>query len=94
MQARVKVLRSCERDPAGCVRHRLDDAPSATDDDWNAGDESKAADTKPNAKVAPAEQARSEEQILENEESYVLNQVTDLGVLLGSRMKLYFIPTS
>lgn len=76
------MLRSCERDPAGCVRHQLDDAsgdsPSAaTDDDWNAGDEPAASKSQSaaDAKAAPAEQARSEEQVLANEESYVLNQV-------------------
>jgi hypothetical protein len=76
LQARVKVLRSCESDPAGCVRHRLDDVadslPSATDDDWNAGSEPAA----PTSEAAPAKPVPSEDQAMAEEESYVLNQVS------------------
>jgi hypothetical protein len=63
----VKVLRSCENDPAGCVRHRLDD-------DWNAGDKPVA----PAPSSADLELAPSKDQIMADEESYVLNQVTNM----------------
>ena len=62
----MKVLRSCESDPAGCVRHRLDD------DDWNAKD--KAAAPAPTSTSADADKDR----IMADEESFVLNQVTCL----------------
>ena len=68
LQARVKVLRSCESDPAGCVRHRLDD------DDWNAKDKPVAsAPTSADADLGP-----SKDQIMADEESFILNQVTYL----------------
>jgi hypothetical protein len=62
----VKVLRSCEKDPAGCVRHRLDD-------DWNAGD-------KPLAPAPMPADAELKDHIMADEESYVLNQVTMCSV--------------
>lgn len=63
----MKVLRSCENDPAGCVRHRLDD-------DWNAGDKPVA----PAPASADAELGPPKDQIMADEESYVLNQVTSM----------------
>lgn len=71
----MKVLRSCESDPAGCVRHRLDEAASdSATDEWNADSEPAA----PVAKSAPAKPGPSDDQIRADEESYVLNQVNIL----------------
>ena len=67
----MKVLRSCEKDPAGCVRHRLDD------DDWNAKDKPVA----PAPTSADAELGPSKDQIMADEESFVLNQVPRLHAL-------------
>ena len=73
MQAPVKMLRSCRQDPAGCVRFDAssgnEQQQSATDDDWDFGDIASGP------AEGPAPRVRSDEQILENEESMVLNQL-------------------
>jgi len=71
VQAPVKLLRSCQRNPAACVRHRLDDdeVQSATDEDWDFNGEPASA----KAPAGAAVQLQSEERALENQESLVLN---------------------